>query len=148
MHKEDSAIQAMECYSVIKKNIFTPFSVICVDLAIVKLSEDSQRKANIMRYHLYAESKKRYRCTYLQNRSRKTPMVTGNKGEGLNGKIGLTNNTTAYIIDNNKNLLYSTGISTQCSVMICIGKEWRKKKQNQSQYVYEFNSSTFLHNWN
>ena len=69
--------------------------------------------------------------------------LPGDKGEGLNGKIGLTNNTTGYIIDNNKNRLYSTGISTQCSVMICIGKELRKKKQNQSQYVYEFNSSTF-----
>ena len=55
-------------------------------------------------------------------------MVTGNKGEGLNGKFGLTNNTTVYIIDNNKNRLYSTGISTQCSVMIFIGKELRKKK--------------------
>ena len=69
--------------------------------------------------------------------------LPGGKGEGLNGKIGLKNSTTVYMIVNNKNLLYSTGISTQCSVMICIGKELRKKKQNQSQYVYEFNSSTF-----
>ena len=54
--------------------------------------------------------------------------LPGDKGEGLNGKFGLTNNTTVYIIDNNKNRLYSTGISTQCSVMIFIGKELRKKK--------------------
>ena len=48
----------MEYYSVIKKKQINAISVTYMDLEIVKLSEDSQRKTNITWYHLYAQSKK------------------------------------------------------------------------------------------
>ena len=41
----------------------------------------------------------------------------------------MANNTNVYKIDDdNKNLQYSTRISIQCSVMIYIGKEFKKRK--------------------
>ena len=44
-----------------------------MDLDVIILSERSQRKSNIIVYHLYIESKKK-KCkgTYLQNRNRTT----------------------------------------------------------------------------
>ena len=47
----------MECYSAIKKNEIMPFAVAWMDLEIILLSEVRQRKTNIIRYHLYVESK-------------------------------------------------------------------------------------------
>ena len=44
--------------SVIKKNEIMPFAAMWMDVEIIILSEVSQRKANIIWYHLYVESKK------------------------------------------------------------------------------------------
>ena len=59
MDKEDvhTYIYIMEYYSTIKKNEIMPFAVTKMDLEIVILSELSQIKTNIMRYHLHVESK-------------------------------------------------------------------------------------------
>ena len=48
-----------EYYSAIKKNEVMPFSETWTDLEILVLSEVSQRKTNIIWYHLYAEPKKK-----------------------------------------------------------------------------------------
>ena len=47
----------MEFYSVIKKNEIPPFAATLMDLEIVTLSEVSETKTSIVRYHLYVESK-------------------------------------------------------------------------------------------
>ena len=49
----------MEYYSTIKKNEIIPFAATWMDLEIIIVSEVSQRKANIISYHLYVESKKK-----------------------------------------------------------------------------------------
>ena len=51
-------IYTMEYYSAIKKNEVMPFAATQVDLEIIILSEVSQRKTNIIWYHLYMESLK------------------------------------------------------------------------------------------
>ena len=48
----------MEYYSAIKKNEILPFVATWMDLDGIMLSEISQRKINIVWYHLYVESKK------------------------------------------------------------------------------------------
>ena len=55
-----------------KKNEIMPFAATWMDIGIIVLSEVSYRKTNIIWYHLYVESKKRYKQTYLQNRNRLT----------------------------------------------------------------------------
>ena len=55
----------MEYYSAIKKNKIMPFAATCVDMEIIILSEISQRKTNIIRYHLYVESNKKRRRASL-----------------------------------------------------------------------------------
>ena len=78
----------MEYYSAIKE-WNNAIAATWMDLEIIILSEVSQRKVNIIWYHLYMESKKSwYKWTYLQNRNRLTDienklMVT--KGEGGEG---------------------------------------------------------------
>ena len=64
-----------------------------MDLESVILSEVSQRKTNTIWYHLYAESEKWYKWTYLQNRNRLTnleknlqlPKGKGGEGDKLGG---------------------------------------------------------------
>ena len=62
-------IYTVKYYSVIERNEIMPFAALSMDLEIVILSEGSQRKTNITWYCLYAESKKWYKWTYLQNRN-------------------------------------------------------------------------------
>ena len=56
MHKEDVYIYTMEYYSAIKKNEIMSFAATWMDLEIIILSEVSQTKTNIIRYHLYVKS--------------------------------------------------------------------------------------------
>ena len=51
-------IYTMEYYLAIKKNEVMPFAATWMDLEIIKLNEVSQRKTNIIWYHLYVESYK------------------------------------------------------------------------------------------
>lgn len=51
-------ICTMEYYSFIKKNETMPFAATWMDLEIIILSEVSQRKTNIIWYHLHVKSKK------------------------------------------------------------------------------------------
>ena len=47
----------MEYYSAIKKNEILAFAATWMDLEGITFSEISQRKTNIVGYHLYVESK-------------------------------------------------------------------------------------------
>ena len=51
-------IYTTEEHSVIKKNEVMLFAATWMDLEMIILSEINQRKSNIIRYHLYVESKK------------------------------------------------------------------------------------------
>ena len=103
------------------------------DLEIVILSEVRQRKRNIVWYHLYAESKKKwYKWTYLQNRNRLTDLREWTYGyggwggwrEGIVREFGIDMYTLLYLKRiTNKNLLYSTGTSAQCYVAAWMGGE-------------------------
>ena len=48
----------MDCYSAIKANEISPFAATWIDLEIIIVSEVTQTKAKIRRYHLYVESKR------------------------------------------------------------------------------------------
>ena len=54
------SIDTMEYYSAIIKNEIMPFAATRMDLVIIILSEVRQRKTNIIWYHLYVESKKKW----------------------------------------------------------------------------------------
>ena len=58
-------VYIMRYYSAIKKNEIMTFTATWVDLENIILSEVSQIKTNIIWYHLYVESKKWYKWTYL-----------------------------------------------------------------------------------
>ena len=68
----------------------------------------------------------------------------GISGEGINWKIGTDIYTLLYIkqISIDKDLLYSTGNSTQYYVMTYMGKE-SKKKQGFGDYIININVQTF-----
>ena len=55
-----------------KKNEIMPFVATWTQLKIIILSEVSQKKTNIMCYHLYLECKIWHKRTYLRNRNRLT----------------------------------------------------------------------------
>ena len=52
-------IYTMEYYSATKKNEIMPFAAARMELEIVILSEVRQGKTDIMRYHLYVETKEK-----------------------------------------------------------------------------------------
>ena len=53
-----------------------------MNLEIVKLSEDSQRKTNITWYHLYAESKRGTDLVIYKTEVEKNLWLPGDRGEG------------------------------------------------------------------
>ena len=95
----------------------------------------SDRKTNIIWYHLYEESNflKRYKWTYLQNRltdiENKLMVTRGETwGWGINQELGMNIHTLLYIRQiTNKNLPSSTGNSTQYSVITYMRKESKKE---------------------
>ena len=109
MHKEDVVHTffegLLEYYSAIKMNDIMLFAATWMDLETVILSE---RKTNIIWYHLNMESKKKwYKGTYLQNRNRvtdirnKLAVTKGERGgEGWIGRLGLNIHNTIYKTDN------------------------------------------------
>ena len=121
----------MEYYSAIKKKEIMPFATMWMDLEIVILSEGSQRKTNIIWYCLHEKSKKRYKWTYLQNRSRLTDIenrlvIAKGKGGGggMDQEFGISRCKLLYIDwINNKVLPYSTGNDIQYPVINHNGKE-------------------------
>ena len=68
----DKLDKVIDYYSAIKKNEIMPFAATQTELNIIPLSEDRERKTNIICYHLYGEFKIWHRWTYLQNRNRLT----------------------------------------------------------------------------
>ena len=123
-----------------------PFTATQMDLEIV-LSEIRQRKINIMSYCLYVESKKWYkRTTYKQKqnyRCRKQTYgyqrVTWRVGGEINWETGIDKCTLLYIKQvTNKNLPYSTGNSSQYSVMTCMGEESKRVCIKECVYIYMY----------
>ena len=111
-----------------------PFAATSMDLEIIILSEVRQRKTNII-YCLYVESKKKstneliYETEIELQMQRTNLQLPGGKGQGgTNWEIGIDVYTLLDIKQiTNKNLLYSTGNSTQYSVMAYMGKESKKE---------------------
>ena len=126
-------LYTMEYYSAVKKNEIIAFGAIWMDLEIIILSEVSQTETNITGYRLYVESKKMVQMNlftkHKQSQMQKTNMVTWGKERGeINWETGTDICTLLYIKQiTNKDLLYSTGNSTQYSVMTYMGKNLKKE---------------------
>ena len=108
----------------------------------------SDRERQILWYQLYVKSKKIVQknvFTKQKQTHRHRKQTYGYQGVtgGINWEIGIDMYTTIYKIDN-KDLLYSTGNSTQYSVMAYMGKESKKK----SGYMYMHNWFPLLYTWN
>ena len=119
-------------YSGIKKNEIMPFAAIWMNLEIIIPSEVNQKKkANIIWYHLYVESKIWHKWTYLQNRNRFTDrenrLVIANESEGMIWEFGIRRCKLLYVgCRSNKVLLSSTGNDIQYPVINHNGKEYEK----------------------
>ena len=59
-------IYIMEYYSAVKENEIMPFAATWMYIEIIILNEVRNRKTNTTWYHLYVESKIRYKRTYLK----------------------------------------------------------------------------------
>ena len=128
-------IYTMEYYSAKKRIKIMPFAVTWMDLEIVIQSEVSQRKTNIIYYHLYVESRKMVQMNLFakQKQSHRCRKQTygyqgGKGGGGMNWEIGIDIYTLVYMKQvTNENLLCNTGNSTQCSVVTQMGRESKKE---------------------
>ena len=125
-----------------------PFATTRMDLEVVILSEVSQIKASITRYHLYVESKKYYKWTYLQSRNRVRDAESksygyqvGQRGEGLNWEIGIWHiDTTIYKIITSK--IYYVA---QRTLFNTLQRSVWEKNLKKSGYVIMYNWSTLLY---
>ena len=106
-----------------------------MELEIITLNEVRLRKANIIWYHLYVESKKWYKLTYLWNRKRCTDFQTNlwflreicqRGGMGWMFRIGICTLLHMEWIFR-WDLQYNIGNSTQNSVITHMGKESEKE---------------------
>ena len=93
-----------------------------MDLEMVILSEESQTKTNVLRYHLHVESYKDANefITKQKQTHRHRKQTHGRqrrKGrEGCTWGLGLTDTAPCMKQINSKDLLYSTG-KTMCSIL-------------------------------
>ena len=117
-----------------KKNEIMPFLATWMDLEIIILSEvkSDQRKTNTIWYHLYVESKRGHKRTYLRNRltdiGNRLVVVKGEGGGGeLDGEFGISRCKLLYIEWINKVLLHSTRNYIQRSEERRVGKECRSR---------------------
>ena len=122
----------MEYYSAIKKNEVMLFKATWTDLEIIILSEASQKQIS-------------YNITYMQNLNNDTNelyksetdseiqktnlwLPKGKGCGGINQEFKIHIYTLVYIKQiTNKNLQYSTGSSTQYSVITYVEKEFEKE---------------------
>ena len=135
MDKED-VVHIYDGILAIKKNEIMPFSATWMDLEIITLSEASQKEKG--KYHMISLICGIYNMTQMnlstkQKQShRLREQIYGYQGEGLRGGIdwefGIDMYTLLYLkYITNRDLLYSTGNSTQYSIITYMGKESEKE---------------------
>ena len=147
MNKED----AVHIYNgLLKKN-----KVICSNmggLEIVIVSEVSQRKRNIIWYHVHIKSKQVIKTkTYLQNRNglpdleNELTVTRGERwGEGIVREVEMAMYTLLYFKwITNKDLLYSTWNSAQGYVAA-----WMEGTLGENGYMCMYGWVPLLPNWN
>jgi len=91
---------------------------------------ESDRETQITWYHSYVESKNGYKWTHLQDRNRDTNVENKHVYQGLRWGRDILEDRDWHIytaIYRIYNLSYSTGNSTQYSVMTYMGKESKKR---------------------
>ena len=94
----------------------------------------TQNLKNKVQMNLFKKQKQTHKKIDLSkiDIENKLQIVKGASGEGIKWEIGVDMQTLLYItLVTNKNLLYSTKTSTQCSAMTDLGKNLQK-----SGYVY------------
>ena len=129
--------QTMEYYSAIKKNETMPFAATRMDLQIIILSKLEKDKYMVITYmqNLKNDTNELIYKTEKDSQTQKTNLwlPRGRLGGGINQEIGIHIYILLYVKQIlNKDLLYSTGNSTQYSVITYMGKESEKEQI----YVY------------
>ena len=130
MNKEDVVNIYNEVLLMHLKDEVMPFAATWMDLEIVILSEESQRRRNIIWHPLYVESEKKwYKWAYKPERTHRLREWTygcQSKGcrEGIFREFGINMYTLLYLKwITNKDLLYSTWNFAQCYVAAWLGGE-------------------------
>ena len=130
MNKEDVVNIYNEVLLMHLKDEVMPFAATWMDLEIVILSEESQRRRNIIWHPLYVESEKKwYKWAYKPERTHRLREWTygcQSKGcrEGIFREFGINMYTLLYLKwITNKDLLYSTWNFAQCYVAAWLGRE-------------------------
>ena len=130
MNKEDVVNIYNEVLLMHLKDEVMPFAATWMDLEIVILSEESQRRRNIIWHPLYVESEKKwYKWAYKPERTHRLREWTyGCQGkgcrEGIFREFGINMYTLLYLKwITNKDLLYSTWDFAQCYLAAWLGGE-------------------------